>query len=389
MGLSGRMSVIACGLLAAGSMAFSTPAGATSPGGSGSTAIYQWGNARTVPALVRGLTGVVGIDAGNYGDMAIESNGTVEEWGQSWAPKGLSTVPVVRHVVQVVDGNDNYGLLEAPSGITPGTCPTDTSVWTVGLNRGSDLGIGDTSRDTYTTPQQVTTLNGLGVVQIVAASGHMMALTCRGAVYVWGGNPVGVLAMPTSDRIFKKPVLNTTISKLTGGSSSGVQLSTGSFSADILVHGKAYGWGNNNLGQCGCGSSGKAVVTPTPVQQHGVSYTAIDGGGDLADNGHTLALDAAGHAYCWGDNQQGQCGLGSTGLVRAPTQVPGLSALSQVRAGGQYSVFLGGNGSVWTCGYNARGEVGNGSTTNQLTPVHVLAHMRMISAGAGHALAAN
>ena len=80
--------------------------------------------------------------------------------------------------------------------------------------------------------------------------------------------------------------------------------------------------------------------------------------------------------------------LGTTGIVRSPTRVPGLPTLAQALAGGQYSLFLTTGGSVWTCGDNAKGQIGNGTTTNQLTPVSVLQKMTMISAGAGHALAA-
>jgi hypothetical protein len=368
-------------------------AGASSVGASstkaGATATYEFGSGAKAPKLLRQVTGEVGLDAGNYGVMAINANHTVEEWGQPWAPRGFSQVPVLQDVVQLADGNDNYAALEAPPGGTPGVCQTDTSVWTVGLNLGGDLGIGDGKRDTYTTPQRVTTLDGLGVVQVVAASGHMLALTCNGDVYVWGSNEGGVLALSRNSEDFFRPELNTTLTRLTGGSSSGVELTTGSFSADLLVHGQAYGWGNNNRGQCGCGSTAKVVASPIPVTQQGVKFISIDGGGDLTTNGHTLALDAEGNAYCWGDNQQGQCGLGTTGIVTSPTEVPGLPALDQALAGGQYSVFLDSSGSMWTCGDNAKGQVGNGSTSNQLTAVTVLKRMTMVSAGAGHAVAAN
>ena len=394
MGHTGRTASVARAVCAVGvvvtfsAVALARPAGATPPPTSPATVTDEWGSGAKQPDVVKGVTGEVGVDAGNYGAVVREADGSVEGWGQSWAPRGVSTLPRLAHVVGMADGNDDYAFLEAPTGISPGVCPSGTSVWTVGLNLGSDLGIGDSSRDTYTTPQEVTALDGLGVVQVVAASGHMLALTCRGDVYVWGSNGEDVLAMPPNEHDFAKPVLNPTLTKLTRGTSVGVELTTGSFSADLLVDGRAYGWGNNNLGQCGCGSSARAVDTPTAVLQDGVAFTSIDGGGDLVDNGHTLALDSHGHAYCWGDSQQGQCGLGTTGIVRSPTRVPGLPTLAQALAGGQYSLFLTTGGSVWTCGDNAKGQIGNGTTTNQLTPVSVLQKITMISAGAGHALAA-
>jgi hypothetical protein len=217
----------------------------------------------------------------------------------------------------------------------------------------------------------------------------MMALTCQGNVLVWGDNALGVSGMPSSYSGSSVPTLNPTLSGLTGGSSVGVELTTGSSAAAILVRGQAYGFGNNNLGQCGCGSTAQSVYVPTPVVQNGVAFTSIDAGGDTSDDGHTLALDASGNAYCWGDNLYSQCGSASPGIVTSATQVPGLPALTKALAGGQYSMFLDATGTVWTCGNNALGEVGNGTWNTQVTPVSILHGMTLVSAGAQQALAAD
>ncbi len=379
-----RLLGVVCAASAAGVMTACLPVPAT--------ATYQWGALVTTPALLSGsqaVSGEIHIDAGLTGNMAIMANGTVEGWNLGW---GSSTapfqLPVLQNVVQSSDGNYDFEFLEAPSGITPGVCPTDTTVWTVGPNIDGDLGLGNTNNVTYTTPQQVTALDGLGVVQVAAAGTHMFALTCTGNIYVWGDNLQSDLALPTNDRNIATPTLNVGLSGLTGGTSTGVEVTTGSFASALLVGGEAYGWGENDSDQCGCGSSAQLVSAPTPIVQNGVTFTSIHSGGDQY-NGHTLALDAAGNAYCWGYNQDGECGLGSTGTVSIPTKVPGLPALSDARPGGQYSLFLDRAGTVWACGYNAEGQVGDGSYANQLTPVNVLNSMSMISAGARHALAAN
>jgi hypothetical protein len=216
----------------------------------------------------------------------------------------------------------------------------------------------------------------------------MFALTCGGKIYEWGDNLQGDLALPTAIRNIASPIVSIALSNLTGGSPVGVQITTGSYASALLVRGQAYGWGENNLAQCGCGSPAKVVTTPTPIVQNGVVFSSIDAGGNLY-NGHTLARDARGNAYCWGNSLEGECGLGSTGIVPTPTRVPGLPALSLALAGGAYSLFLDTNGTVWACGDNALGQVGNGTTVNQLTAVSVLSGIRLISAGAGHDLAAN
>lgn len=117
------------------------------------------------------------------------------------------------------------------------------------------------------------------------------------------------------------------------------------------------------------------------------SFVAIDDGGDLGNNGHDLALDADGNVYCWGNNEYGECGLGTTSNVMTPTEVPGLPAIAQIRAGGLYSLFLSDSGDVWAAGDNKSHQIGNGSVDNQLTPEQILSGIAHISAGASHALA--
>jgi len=239
----------------------------------------------------------------------------------------------------------------------------------------------------YKRPVKLTSLDGLGVVQVVAASWHMFALTCTGQVYVWGWNTSGDLGMgPVNDE--SVPVRNPYLTALTGGTANGVLLDTGSFAADILVRGKVYGWGNNRQLQCGCGSTASTVRYPTAVHQ-ALPFTFIDSGGDFDYDGHTLALDSSGRVWCWGNNTSGQCGLGTTANVGAPTRVPGLPRISTVRAGGQQSLYLDSSGNVWTSGSNQYGQGGDGTTTDERRVVKVLSGISMISAGAEHSLAAN
>ena len=204
---------------------------------------------------------------------------------------------------------------------------------------------------------------------------------------MWGSNSSDDLGMgAVSDQ--SKPVRNPYLTALTGGTSNGVLLDTGSFGADILVRGKVYGWGNNQQLECGCGSTAASVEYPTPVH-HSDPFTFIDSGGDFGYDGHTLALDSSGRVWCWGNNTSGQCGLGTTTNVGVPTLVPGLPKITTVRAGGQQSLYLDSSGTVWTSGSNQFGQAGDGTATNELRVVKVLGGMSMISAGAEHSLAAN
>jgi alpha-tubulin suppressor-like RCC1 family protein len=377
------LSVVALGILLLPAVVSAGPAGAAAPG------TYDWGsvNSALTPTLVPGVSGEVFIDAGNSSDLAVLANGTVVGWGETEvAPPSLTPVaiPGLTDVLQTVDGDHDFAALEAPGPIVAGTCPSST-VWTWGYNYHGDLGIGDSNNDTYGKPQEVNALTGLGVVQVVAAGKHMYALTCDGDVYMWGANLQGDLAGLAS---VTTPTLNPTVTALTGGSSTGVMLTTGQSEGDIMIDGTVYSWGNNNMDQCGCGSSAAVVTTPTRVTQS-VPFTWIDAGGFGKLDGHVLALDSSGRAWCWGDNEDGQCGQGTTTDVPSPVVVPGLPSVTMALAGGVHSMFLDATGDVWTCGGNSVGQVGNGKKTNRLTVKKVLTGMTMISAGALHSLAAS
>ena len=338
----------------------------------------QWGaNYGTSPAGVVGLAQPVFIDAGNQNSAAIEPDGSVWVWGyQTGAPRQL---PDVTDAVSVVDGDGDFAALSAPSGLSG--CPTDTEVWTWGKNVHGDLGFLGQVR--Y--PVNLIGLNGLGVVQIVGASDHFIALTCTGSVYVWGKNSSDTFtsSMPG---ILTTPTYDAALSALTGGTSVGVQLSTGPSYASMLVDGTLYTWGTNTQGECGCGLRINTLRSPIVVHTP-VPFVAIDDGGDEPHNGHVLAIDGDGNVWCWGDNIFGQCGQSGPAKVTTPTLVPGVPTVSSALAGGEYSVYLDTAGNVWTTGNNADGELGYPGPTSSSTATEILSGATEISSGAQHAVA--
>ena len=78
-----------------------------------------------------------------------------------------------------------------------------------------------------------------------------------------------------------------------------------------------------------------------------------------------------GAAYCWGYNANGQLGNGSTALGLSPTPVTGLSSgVSAIAVGNSHACAVV-NGGAWCWGYNGNGQLGNNSTTNSFVPVPV------------------
>jgi alpha-tubulin suppressor-like RCC1 family protein len=91
-----------------------------------------------------------------------------------------------------------------------------------------------------------------------------------------------------------------------------------------------------------------------------------------AGMGHSLALRSDGTVWAWGDNEYGQVGNGVISLEQlTPVQVTGLTHVTQISAGGLFSMAVRSDGTVWAWGYNHFGELGNGTNANSSVPVRV------------------
>jgi alpha-tubulin suppressor-like RCC1 family protein len=143
----------------------------------------------------------------------------------------------------------------------------------------------------------------------------------------------------------------------------GVATPAGAASNQILES-----WGYNVYGQLGNGSTTNSSV-PIPVSlPSGVGVTDSAAGGY-----HSLAIGTDGKLYAWGQNGFGQLGNGTTVNQSTPivVQLPSGVHATQVAAGADDSFALGSDGNVYAWGDNSLNELGNGGGNNSSTPVRV------------------
>ncbi len=124
----------------------------------------------------------------------------------------------------------------------------------------------------------------------------------------------------------------------------------------IADDGTLWGWGSNNSGELGLGTSTN-VHTPTQIGTDNNWYD-VDCGGY-----HTIALKTTGDAFTWGFNDNGQCGTGGTTNVYSPYQVT-FGTTREIAAGSRNSFIIRTDSTLHVCGQGTNGQFGNGSNSN-------------------------
>lgn len=148
----------------------------------------------------------------------------------------------------------------------------------------------------------------------------------------------------------------------------------------LHIDGSVGCWGANLYGQLGNGSTEDAEVVGRPVS--GVAEaTSVSAGDDFS-----CAVIRDGSVRCWGFNLSGQIGDGTTlNIAMESEEVIGVDSAQGVAAGGNHACSLLDDATVRCWGGNEFGQLGDGSTEDRLEPVEVvgLRGVRALSAGSG------
>jgi alpha-tubulin suppressor-like RCC1 family protein len=192
-------------------------------------------------------------------------------------------------------------------------------------------------------------------------------------LYAWGYNGDGVLGLGNRTN-YSSP-------KQVGALTTWLNIAGGNYQTiAVKTDGTLWSWGSNGYGQLGLGNT-----TPysSPKQVGSLTNWA-----SVTTNIQTcLAIKTNGTIWAWGQNDQGQLGYGvQYTAVNSPTQIGSLTNWSKVAGGRNFNIAVKTDGTLWSWGWNASGQLGLGDSGNyalRLSPNQVGALTTWITVAAG------
>lgn len=212
--------------------------------------------------------------------------------------------------------------------------------------------------------------DGASMAALALGDRHTCAITAGGGLRCWGANNSGQLGDGTgTDR--QSPVAVTDMTANVTRVAAGYHHTCASLTSLLVKC-----WGRNDLGQLGDGTT---TTRLTPVAVQGLTGIVSIAAGET----HTCALHTTGRVKCWGNNGVGQLGNGTITNSATPVLVSGLSNAVAIELGNFHSCALTATGGVKCWGSNYKGQLGDGTTTDRLTPVNVVGLTSGVSAVSG------
>ena len=321
--------------------------------------VYMWGKSSTIKFGITGEKSASSVALAPNGDCQFQSKNIIDIQGSH----------------NTVYALDDQGKVYA---------------W--GNNDQGRLGVGDTIN--RSAPTAVVDgdcdFSSKTIVKIRFCDGAVFAIDNMGKVYSWGNNrsftSCGRLGIGTiEDMHYPTEVLDgncsfrskNIVDVFFAGSKS-EEADTFESAHALDDQGKVYSWGKNNYGQLGNNSTVDSY-SPVAVVNGSVSFTTKTIVDVYPSSIFCHALDNQGKVYAWGFNSTtGYLGDGSTSNKNSPVQLANGNCSFQSRnivelfKERNCSLALDSDGKVYGWGYNFRGQLGNGNTTNQTAPVSVV-----------------
>jgi alpha-tubulin suppressor-like RCC1 family protein len=302
--------------------------------------------------------------------------------------------------VTITCGTSGATIRYTTNGLTPTSSDrTVASGGTVLIDRPLTLKANafKTGMTTSATASSAFTISG----KLAGGTSHSIAMKSDGTVWTFGANASGQLGVGSSDastHATPVQVKTNATTFLTGMSVAGA----GALHSMAVrkSDGSVFGWGSDSAGQLGDNSAATQQNFPVQAKTTATGNPLLLGIIDLAGGAsHSIALKSDGTVWTWGSNASGQLGDGTTTSRKLAAQVKTatstfLTGVVAIGSGDNFCAAVKSDGTVWAWGVNASGQLGIGSTTTQNYAVQVklvggaaLTGVGDIACGSSHVIA--
>ncbi len=330
-------------------------------------------------------TGVYGFGANESGQLGTGTNTSSNPLNVSTALNSMAYGSLVNKTASKIAVGGGYSLI---------LC-TDGSIHATGYNASGQLGNGTTTNsNVWINISTSGSLNGVVPTEIYAGDSHSLVLGVNGSLLVWGYNGYGQFG--TGSYTASAVPINTGNTYSLNGKQVSQIVAGQYWSMVSCSDGTLHATGNNGYGQFGNGGttssnqwvqvSSNSLSGKTPLQLATGFYFSV-----------VLATDGTIHAT--GYNASGQLGNGTTTDSSSWINVSGYGSLSgksvsAISTGYSHVIALATDGTIHATGYNASGQLGNGTTTNSNVWINISTSgslintpVKAISTGPGYTLA--
>lgn len=311
--------------------------------GDGSTTLGE------APAIIGADVDWQGVVSGARHSFAIKTDGSLWAWGDNSTGQ-LGTGDFMSQLMPVQVDPGPWQTVAAGEFHTLGI-KTDGTLWTWGLNSSGQLGTGNLTSES--TPRQIGTDDTWQVVG--AGASHSLAINTHTERYGWGSNGSGQVISGTQSQV-TEPILGASTRgwhTVLGRDAVSAGLRFDPEQAGFPLLASSWGMSGQNRG------SSSTLQTALPIDTGSIEAMA------LGPN-HGLGIQQ-GIVRVWGSNVSGQLSI-AAGSADEPQTTQGLAIVPvAVAAGLRHSLVLAADGSLWTTGSDAQGQMGNGAGETSAT----------------------
>eukprot|EP01113_Clastostelium_recurvatum_P035687 TRINITY_DN5001_c0_g1_i4.p1 TRINITY_DN5001_c0_g1~~TRINITY_DN5001_c0_g1_i4.p1 ORF type:complete len:1079 (-),score=249.45 TRINITY_DN5001_c0_g1_i4:68-3304(-) len=354
--------------------------------------LYTWGRGKSSllghgdykdkkdPTPIANFTRAKMVSMGTNHAAAIV-NGAVYLWGDSTYgqlgrgyARQLAPLPIIwkKKIMHVACGQTHTIM-----------CSDEGEVYSMGDNEFGQLGFGNL--EGVCVPIQVECPGKPKVIKVAAGNGVSAAVSDRGVMMTWGRGDTGQLGNGQRVPIVSRPSpvsppqMTSPIIFLDRPSIEWLMVQFGAMHTVALSReGTIYTWGNNSQGQLGLGHHTDSLIpVRVPVGDGDIRMTLVASG-----NFHSGAVGEDGRVYMWGANAFGQAGTGTLSSEQLPTIVLGPlrdKCAIQLALGCLHSVVLTAEGEIYTFGQGEYYQLGHADKKARLWPSIMLPTMGAVT----------